>query len=101
MAERSDSRFDLELDRRLVEGLIQDREATLDELAELGIARTVALRRAESLGLTKEVLRRLEIRPGQIRVLPCLGCEDRFLSHGAHNRFCDPCRKKGERRVSG
>ncbi len=100
MADESGIPFSAELDHRLVIGLIEDRDATLGEFAGLGIARTVALRRALSLGLTKERLRWLKGQSGRIRVRPCLGCEERFLSQGAHNRFCDPCRKKGERRVS-
>ena len=27
---------------------------------------------------------------------PCLCCGDKFLSEGAHNRLCDPCRRKAE-----
>lgn len=28
-------------------------------------------------------------------VRPCLCCRRPFLSEGAHNRLCDPCRRKG------
>lgn len=32
-------------------------------------------------------------RRAKIKERPCMTCGDLFMSEGAHNRMCDPCRK--------
>jgi hypothetical protein len=40
-------------------------------------------------------------RRSGVRVRPCMCCETPFPSEGAHNRLCDPCRKRGAEPYNG
>jgi hypothetical protein len=97
---------DPELDRRIIEGMLRDRKALLDDLAKEGMGQGVVLRRAAELGLSEALLRQVKgvaadlagERPGR-RPMPsslgartCLSCDRVFLSTGPGNRLCMRCR---------
>lgn len=94
------------LDRRIIEGMLTDRQALMTELSATGITQAAVLRRAADLGLSEAYLRHVQTvaadlagdRPGARR-LPsslaarnCLSCSRIFLSSGAGNRICPRCR---------
>ncbi len=97
---------DPELDRRIIEGMLHDRKALLEELGKQGLQPATILRRAAELGLSEALLRQVKgvaadlagERPGR-RVTPtslgartCLSCDRVFLSTGPGNRLCMRCR---------
>lgn len=86
--------FSRELDQRIIDGLLDDQEATLRELEESGFPRSVVLDRAGKLGLTGELLRRHRRDRIEITIRRCLNCEETFLSTGMQNRLCSRCRRK-------
>lgn len=94
------------LDRRIIEGMLNDRKELLDELAKEGMTSAAVLRRAAELGLSEALLRQVKgvaadlagERPGR-RATPsslgartCLSCDRVFLSTGPGNRLCMRCR---------
>ena len=94
------------LDRRIIEGMLHDRKALLEELAKEGMTQAQVLRRAAELGLSEALLRQVKgvaadlagERPGR-RPMPsslgartCLSCDRVFLSTGPGNRLCMRCR---------
>lgn len=97
---------DPKLDRRIIEGMLTDRSALIDELATKGITGAAVVRRAADLGLSEAYLRHVQTvaadlagdRPGARRVpsslaaRDCLSCNRVFLSSGPGNRICPRCR---------
>jgi hypothetical protein len=94
------------LDRRIIEGMLHDRRALLEDLAKEGMGQAAVLRRAAELGLSEALLRQVKgvaadlagERPGR-RAAPstlgartCLSCDRVFLSTGPGNRLCMRCR---------
>ena len=94
------------LDRRIIEGMLNDRKALLADLEKEGMTQGAVLRRAAELGLSDALLRQVKgvaadlagERPGR-RVTPsslgartCLSCDRVFLSTGPGNRLCMRCR---------
>ena len=97
---------DPKLDRRIIEGMLTDRNALIDELSTKGITGAAVVRRAADLGLSEAYLRHVQTvaadlagdRPGARRVpsslaaRDCLSCNRVFLSSGPGNRICPRCR---------
>lgn len=97
---------DPKLDRRIIEGMLTDRNALVAELAGAGITAAAITRRAADLGLSEAYLRHVQTvaadlagdRPGARRVpsslaaRDCLSCNRVFLSSGPGNRICPRCR---------
>ena len=97
---------DPKLDRRIIEGMLTDRNALIDELSSKGITSAAVVRRAADLGLSEAYLRHVQTvaadlagdRPGARRVpsslaaRDCLSCNRVFLSSGPGNRICPRCR---------
>ena len=99
-------REDPSLDRRIIEGMLDDREIFLAAMAKEGFTSNAVLRRAAELGLSEALVRQVKgvaadlagERPGR-RAAPsalgartCLSCDRVFLSSGPGNRLCMRCR---------
>ena len=99
-------REDPSLDRRIIEGMLDDREIFLAAMAKEGFTTNAVLRRAAELGLSEALVRQVKgvaadlagERPGR-RAAPsalgartCLSCDRVFLSSGPGNRLCMRCR---------
>lgn len=99
-------RDDPRLDRRIIEGMLGDRELFLEAMGQEGFTATAVLRRAAELGLSEAMVRQVKgvaadlagERPGR-RAAPaalgartCLACDRIFLSSGPGNRLCMRCR---------
>lgn len=94
------------LDRRIIEGMLKDRNAFLDEMTHEGFGQTAVLRRAAELGLSEALIRQVKgvaadlagERPGRrpapssLGARTCLSCDRVFLSSGPGNRLCMRCR---------
>jgi len=93
-------------DRRIIEGMLNDRELLMVEMRNAGFAESAVIRRAGELGLSEALLRQVKgvaadlagERPGR-RTTPtalgartCLSCDRVFLSTGPGNRLCMRCR---------
>ncbi len=100
------TRYDPVLDRRIIEGMLTDRKALLEDLAKEGIKPGVVMRRAADLGLSEAYIRQVQgvaadlagERPGHrktpmmLGARTCLSCDRVFLSAGPGNRLCMRCR---------
>jgi len=94
------------LDRRIIDGMLNDREHLMTEMMEKGFSETAILRRAAELGLSEALLRQVKgvaadlagERPGRrsapsaLGARTCLSCDRVFLSTGPGNRLCMRCR---------
>jgi hypothetical protein len=104
--DKSSIKEDPTLDRRIIEGMLNDRKTLLDDLQKEGMTQGAVLRRAAELGLSEALLRQVKgvaadlagERPGR-RPMPsslgartCLSCDRVFLSTGPGNRLCMRCR---------
>ena len=99
-------RDDPKLDRRIIEGMLHDREGLMAEMKDKGISNTIVLRRAAELGLSEALIRQVRGVAADLageraeRKLPiaalgartCLSCDRIFLSAGPGNRLCMRCR---------
>ncbi|MBN1960928.1 MAG: hypothetical protein JW841_08275 [Deltaproteobacteria bacterium] len=104
--EKSMFKDDPVLDRRIIEGMLNDRKALLDEMQKEGLAPSAVLRRAAELGLSEALLRQVKgvaadlagerpVRrpmPSSLGARTCLSCDRVFLSTGPGNRLCMRCR---------
>lgn len=88
---QSGARFSLEIDKRIIDGVLGDRETMLRELAEAGFSKKAVLDRASSLGLTRAFISRCQVGAVSAQVRRCLRCEERFVSLGPQNRLCRRC----------
>lgn len=100
------ARFDSRIDRRIIEGMLHDREALMTEMGQRGIDDEAVLRRAAELGLSEALIRQVKgvaadlagERPGRksppasLGARTCLCCDRVFLSAGPGNRLCMRCR---------
>jgi hypothetical protein len=99
-------RDDPVIDRRIINGMLGDRERLMTEMAEKGWNKPGVLRRAADLGFSEAFIRQVQgvaadlagERPG-IKRMPtslgartCLSCDRVFLSSGPANRLCMRCR---------
>jgi hypothetical protein len=94
------------LDRRIIEGMLNDREILMEEMQTKGFSEGLILRRAAELGLSEALLRQVKgvaadlagERPGRrsapstLGARTCLSCDRVFLSTGPGNRLCMRCR---------
>ncbi len=99
-------REDPEIDRRIIEGMLQDRDQFITAMANEGYTEAVVLRRAAELGLSEALIRQVKgvaadlagERPGRrpapasLGARTCLSCDRIFLSSGPGNRLCMRCR---------
>ena len=101
------AREDSRLDRRIIEGMLTDRESLMAAMqTEHGASEAAVLRRAAELGLSEALLRQVKgvaadlagERPGRklfptsLAARTCLQCDRIFLSTGPGNRLCMRCR---------
>lgn len=106
MREEENAKFTPRVDRRIIEGMLEDRDCLLTEMERHGLKEAAILRRAAELGLSEALLRQVKgvaadlagERPGR-RTAPtslgartCLCCDRVFLSTGPGNRLCMRCR---------
>ncbi|HET6343281.1 MAG TPA: hypothetical protein VFH51_00055 [Myxococcota bacterium] len=94
------------LDRRIIEGMLQDRNVFLEQMEAEGFSSAAVLRRAAELGLSEALIRQVKgvaadlagERPGRrpapssLGARTCLSCDRVFLSSGPGNRLCMRCR---------
>ena len=94
------------LDRRIIEGMLNDREILMEDMQTKGFSESLILRRAAELGLSEALLRQVKgvaadlagERPGRrsapstLGARTCLSCDRVFLSTGPGNRLCMRCR---------
>ena len=95
-----------QLDRRIIDGMLEDRAAFLQEMEAEGFSQAAVIRRSSELGLSEALIRQVKgvaadlagERPGR-RAAPssmgartCLSCDRIFLSNGPGNRLCMRCR---------
>ena len=99
-------REDPSLDRRIIEGMLNDREDFMALMCKEGFAASAVLRRAAELGLSEALVRQVKgvaadlagERPGRrsapasLGARTCLSCDRVFLSSGPGNRLCMRCR---------
>jgi hypothetical protein len=99
-------REDPVLDRRIIEGMLQDRNTFLEQMEREGFTSAAVLRRAAELGLSEALIRQVKgvaadlagERPGRrpapssLGARTCLSCDRVFLSSGPGNRLCMRCR---------
>ena len=89
--------FTPEIDKRIIEGFLGDREAMINELSRSGFNRPRILERARNLGLSDHFIKnfhRSGTDVGDVAVRLCLGCNEPFASMGPHNRICRRCQVK-------
>lgn len=94
------------IDRRIIEGMLKDRVAFLEQMEREGYNSNAVLRRAAELGLSEALIRQVRgvaadlagERPGRrpapssLGARTCLSCDRVFLSSGPGNRLCMRCR---------
>jgi hypothetical protein len=94
------------LDRRIIEGMLRDKNVFLEEMAREGYSANAVLKRAAELGLSEALIRQVKgvaadlagERPGRrpapssLGARTCLSCDRVFLSSGPGNRLCMRCR---------
>jgi hypothetical protein len=99
-------RDDPVVDRRIIEGMLNDRASLMTDMAKLGYTQSQIMRRAAELGLSEALIRQVRgvaadlagERPGRRGTPPtlgargCLACDRVFLSTGPGNRLCMRCR---------
>lgn len=99
-------REDPSFDRRIIEGMLEDKDTFLETMNKRGYAKDAVLRRAAELGLSEALIRQVKgvaadlagERPGRrpapssLGARTCLSCDRIFLSSGPGNRLCMRCR---------
>lgn len=94
------------LDKRIIEGMLDDKEGFLDDMHVEGFSREAVIRRAAELGLSEALIRQVKgvaadlagERPGKrptpnsLGARTCLQCDRVFFSSGPGNRLCTRCR---------
>ena len=98
---------DNRLDKRLIEGILTDRDSTIQSIREqYDVSEAGVLRRASELGLSEAMLRHAKgvaadlagdpstkrLGKHQMAARSCLSCDRVFLSTGPGNRLCSRCR---------
>src|SRR5690606_22674494 len=93
-------------DRRIIDGMLGDRQQMFEEMSAQGISKAMVLRRAAEIGISEALLRqvrgvaadlageRAAKRPvtTSLAARTCLSCDRVFLSTGSNNRLCMRCR---------
>lgn len=99
-------RDDPTLDKRIIEGMLDDKDGFLDEMHADGYSRDAIIRRAAELGLSEALIRQVKgvaadlagerpgrrPTPGALGARTCLQCDRVFFSSGPGNRLCTRCR---------
>jgi hypothetical protein len=99
-------REDARVDRRIIEGMLRDRDTFIEQMEQEGFTQAAVLRRAAELGLSEALIRQVKgvaadlagERPGRrpapssLGARTCLSCDRVFLSSGPGNRLCMRCR---------
>lgn len=99
-------RDDPSLDRRIIEGMLDDKDGFLDKMHRRGFGRDAVVRRAAELGLSEALIRQVKgvaadlagerpgrrPTPGSLGARTCLSCDRVFFSSGPGNRLCTRCR---------
>lgn len=95
------------IDRRIIEGMLGDRQKLMRDMASRGINEDEVMRRAAELGISEALLRQVRgveaelagsdragsrNAPGRLAARTCLSCDRVFLSTGPANRLCMRCR---------
>ena len=101
------SEQDARLDRRIIEGMLKDKDALIRTLESEGVTEAEIMRRAADLGISEALLRQVrgveaelagsdrlgtKGTPSRLAARTCLSCERVFLSTGPGNRLCMRCR---------
>lgn len=94
------------VDRRIINGMLHDRQSLMAEMSKRGLSSADVLRRAADLGFSEAFIRQVQgvaadlagERPGAkktpiaLAARTCLSCDRVFLSSGPGNRLCMRCR---------
>ena len=101
------SEEDAVLDRRIIEGMLKDKDALIKDLVAEGMKPDEIMRRAADLGISEALLRQVrgveaelaggdragpKGAPPRLAARICLSCDRVFLSTGPGNRLCMRCR---------
>jgi hypothetical protein len=92
---RERTSFTIEIDRRILEGYLGDKERMFEELGRVGITAAAIVKRGKVLGLWTNALAKCRAHRLPVAIRRCLMCEQSFLSVGPQNRMCSRCRRKG------
>ena len=85
--------FTIDVDKRIIEGFIWDKELMMAELKrELGLSKSAIQDRATKLGVTKQFIEQARLTEVKLKGRACLRCDRPFLSQGPWNRLCSKCR---------
>jgi len=101
-----ENRYDEVLDRRIIEGMLTNRDDIMKELLREGMSEADILRRSADLGISEALIRQVKgvaadlagdrssnrSAPPSLAARNCLQCDRVFLSTGPGNRLCMRCR---------
>ena len=101
-----ENRYDEVLDRRIIEGMLNNRDDIMKELRREGMSEADILRRSADLGISEALIRQVKgvaadlagdrssnrSAPASLAARNCLQCDRVFLSTGPGNRLCMRCR---------
>ena len=101
-----ENRYDEVLDRRIIEGMLTNRDDIMKELRREGMSEADILRRSADLGISEALIRQVKgvaadlagdrssnrSAPPSLAARNCLQCDRVFLSTGPGNRLCMRCR---------
>jgi hypothetical protein len=101
-----ENRYDEVLDRRIIEGMLTNRDDIMTELRREGMSEADILRRSADLGISEALIRQVKgvaadlagdrssnrSAPPSLAARNCLQCDRVFLSTGPGNRLCMRCR---------
>jgi len=102
----NENRYDEKLDRRIIEGMLTNRDEIIKELRREGMNEADILRRSADLGISEALIRQVKgvaadlagdrtsnrSAPASLAARNCLQCDRVFLSTGPGNRLCMRCR---------
>lgn len=94
------------MDKRVIRGMLHNRDNFLEEMEREGYSSTAVQRRAAELGLSDALVRQVKgvaadlagerpgghVPPSSLGPRTCLSCDRIFLSSGPGNRLCMRCR---------
>jgi hypothetical protein len=96
--DRQEIRFGPAMDKRIIEGFLDDRQTTLEEFEQAGFDRAAILKRAKKL-FHRGALQQYQFNPPRLSVRKCLECQREFLSYGPQHRHCEHCRRQIESKL--
>ena len=86
--------FTHDVDKKIINGFLQDRRNALTQLGTLGYSKRAVTERAERLGLTRTLLAQHADGELELSARRCLRCDEVFVSQGSFNRLCRRCRSR-------